>query len=75
MVNTSSKTGVHEAQLVATQHGQAIVAVYDWSTFLGQYFKKIPTIKKFHHVRFSKNEQGIVHCREYLSSPVQAIFY
>ena len=29
-------------------------------------------IKKFHHFRFSKDEPGVVYCREYLSSPEQA---
>ena len=74
-MDTSSNTGAHKVQLVATQDGLVIVAAYDWSTFLGQHFKKIPNIKKFHHVRFSKNEQGIVNCQEYLSYPVQDIFF
>lgn len=74
-MDTSSNTGARKVQLVATQDGLVIVAANDWSTFLGQHFKKIPNIKKFHHIRFSKNEQGIVNCREYLSSPVQAIFF
>ena len=56
MVGTSSNTGVKKAQLVAYYDGRVIVPVYDYSTFLGQYFKKIPNIKKFHHFRFSKNE-------------------
>ena len=73
-MDTSSNTGAHKVQLVATQDSLVIVATYDWSTFLGHHFKKIPNIKKFHHIRFSKNEQGIVNCREYLSYPVQDIF-
>ena len=72
MVDTSSNTGVNKAQLVSTHDGRVIVPAYDWSTFLGQYFKKIPNIKKFHHFRFSKDEPGVVYCREYLSSPEQA---
>ena len=75
MVDSSSNTGVNKAQLVATHNGRVIVPVYDWSTFLGQYFKKIPNIKKFHHFRFSNNEPGVVYCREYLSSPEQSFFF
>lgn len=41
MVDASSSTGVNKAQLAATHDGRIIVPVYDWSTFLGQYFKKI----------------------------------
>ena len=58
--------------LVATHDDRILVPVYDWSSFLGQYFKKIPHNKKFHHFRFSKNEPGIVYCKELLSSPEQA---
>ena len=62
MVDTSSNTGVNKAQLVAMHDGCVIVPVYDWCTFLGQYFKKISNIKKFHHFRFSKDEPGVVYC-------------
>ncbi|KAK2549844.1 hypothetical protein P5673_029666 [Acropora cervicornis] len=72
MVDASSNAGVNKAQLVATHDDRILVPVYDWSSFLGQYFKKIPHIKKFHHFRFSKNEPGIVYCKELLSSPEQA---
>ena len=72
VVETSSNTGVNKAQLVSTHDGRVIVPVYDWCTFLGQYFKKITNIKKYHHFRFSKDEPSVVYCREYLTSPEQA---
>ena len=71
MVDNSSNTGVNKAQLVATHDGRTIVPVYDWATFLGQYFNKIPNIKKFHHFRFSSERPGIAYCREFVSSPEQ----
>ena len=74
MVDTSSNTGVNKAQLVATQDGRVIVPVYDWSTLLGQYFKKLPNIKKFHHFQFSKDKPGVVYCREFLSS-LEKLFF
>ena len=40
MMDTSSNTGVNKAQLESTHNGRVIVPVYDWCTFLGQYFKK-----------------------------------
>lgn len=72
MVAASSNAEVNKAQLVATHDDCILVPLYDWSSFLGQYFKKIPHIKKFHHFRFSKNEPSIVYCKELLSSPEQA---
>ena len=59
MVDTSSNTGVNKAQLVATHDGCTIVPAYDWATFLGQYFNKIPNIKKFHHFCFSVEQPGV----------------
>ena len=54
LVKTSGSSGVNIAQLEGTHNGRVVVPVYDWASFLGQYFKKMPNIKKFHHFRFSK---------------------
>ena len=64
MVEASSTTGVNKAQLVGTHDNRVIVPVYDWTLLLGQYFKKIPNIKKYHHFRFSKDEPGKVFFKE-----------
>jgi len=71
MVDASSCTGVNKAQLAATHDGRIIVPAYDWSTFLGQYFKKITNITNFHHFRFTKDKPGVVYCKESVSSPEQ----
>lgn len=71
MVDASSCTGVNKAQLAATHDGQIIVPAYDWSTFLGQYFKKITNITNFHHFQFTKDKPGVVYCKESVSSPEQ----
>lgn len=52
LVDTSSAVGVNKAQLVGTHDGKVIVPVYDWVSFLGQYFKKLPGVKKFHTLHF-----------------------
>ena len=52
-----------------THDGRSIVPVYDWATYLGQHFKKIAHIKKYHHFRFSKEKPGIVYCKECITSP------
>ena len=49
MVEASSAIGVNKAQLVATHNNRIIVPVYDWASFLGQSFNKLPNIKKYHH--------------------------
>ena len=64
MVEASSTTGVNKAQLVGTHDNRVIVPVYDWTLLLGQYFKKLPNIKKYHHFRFSKDEPGKVFFKE-----------
>ena len=69
LVESSSTSGVNKAQLV----GKVIVPVYDWSTFLGQYFVKFPGIKKFHHFRFSKEEPGKLYFKECSTSPERSL--
>ena len=46
--------------------------MYDCSSFLGQYFKKLPNIQKFHHFRFSNENPGKVFYKEFVSSPEQS---
>ena len=58
---------------VGTHDGKVIVPVYDWSAFLGQYFVKLPGIKKFHHFRFSKEEPGKIYFKEYSTSPERSL--
>jgi len=72
MVETSSDIGVNKAQLVGTQDNRIIVPVYDWSSFLAQYFNKLPNVKKYHHFRFSKEEPGKIYFKESSSSREQS---
>ena len=54
LVDCSSTTGINKAQLVGTHDGRVIVPAYEWSSFLGEYFNKLPTIKKYQHFPFLK---------------------
>lgn len=72
LVETSSSTGVNKAQLVGTHNGRVIVPIYDWISFLGQYFKKLPNITKFHHFRFSQENPSMVFYKGFVSSPEQS---
>ena len=72
LVETSSNVGANKAQIVGTHDGRVIVPVYDWVSFLGQYFKKMPNIKKFHHFSFSKENPGMVSCKETVYSQQQS---
>ena len=73
MVESSSSMGVNKSQLVGTHDNRVIVPVYDWASFLGQYFRKVPNIKKYQHFRFSKDEPGIVYFKENRSSAEQSL--
>ena len=73
MVQASSITGVNKAQLVGTQDGSIIVLAYNWSSFLKQYFNKVPQIKKYHHFRFSKDEPGKLYFKEFDSFPERSL--
>ena len=72
MVEKSS-TGINKAELLGTHDGTVIVPVYDWSSFLQRFFKRVPNIKKYQHFRFSKDKPGRVSFKELNSSPEQSL--
>ena len=51
---------VNTSQLVGTHDGEVIVPTYDWAGYLGQVFRKLKGIKKYHLFRFSAYTPGIV---------------
>lgn len=73
LVETSSSTGVNKAQLTGMHNGRVIVPVYDWISFLGQYFRKLPNITKFHYFHFSQENPGMVFNKEFVSSSEQSL--
>lgn len=71
----SSSTWINKAQFAGTHDGTVIVLVYNWSSFLEWFFKRVPNIKKYHHFRFSKDEPSRVYFKELHSSPKQSWCY
>lgn len=68
VVNNSTLTNVNIAQLVGDESGKTFVPCFNWQSFLECYFKPMPSIKKFHHFRFSSSEFGIVYAKQYSDS-------
>lgn len=64
---------VNVAELVGLHDGTVLIPTYDWVTFLGQYFKKLPKIKSYYHFRFHKDYPGTVFCKTYWYSEEKAI--
>ena len=69
----SSPSGINKAQLVGTHNGTVLIPVYDWASFLEQFFKRLPNIKKYHHFRFSKDEPCRVYFTESNFSPEESL--
>lgn len=59
---------VNTAEFVGLHNGTVLIPTYDWMTYLGQFFKKIPHLKTYHHFRFDKDYPGTVFCKQYWSS-------
>ena len=68
VIEESSSMGINKAQLVGSHYGRVIVPTYDWASFLGRYFNKLPNIKKYHHFHFARDEPGRVYYKENSSS-------
>ena len=41
---------------------------YDWTSFLGNYFRAIPGITQYHHFQASREFPGEIVCREFANS-------
>ncbi len=57
-INNSAE--VNAAQVVGTQDGEVVVPMYDWATFLGEHFRKMPGMKSYHHFTFTAANPGEV---------------
>ena len=68
-VDNSTVTGVNISELCGRHDGTVLVPVHDWATYLQPFFKKISGITKYHHFRLSKEQPGVVFCREFVDSP------
>ena len=69
---SASASGILTPQLCGDQEGNTIVHTRDWTAFLGQWFRKLVGLKRYHHFEFKlSNGKPEVHCREYVDSGVE----
>ena len=59
---------VNVPELVGTQDGAVLVPTYDWVSFLGEHFRRVPQMKSQHHFHFSSTSPGVVNMKEYSDS-------
>ena len=64
VVNTSAV--VNTSQLVGDQSGHVIVPTFDWASYLGERFKRIPAIKAQHHFYCSQIKPGAVAVKQFV---------
>ena len=57
-MNKSAKCNT--AQLVSEANGTVLFPTYNWKDFLASHFKKIPSIKRYHHFSFNSDKPGTV---------------
>ena len=59
VVNESARCNF--AQFITAEDGTTVVPIIDWADFFALHTKKLIGIKKYHHVRFSSAEPGVVY--------------
>ncbi|KAI4830680.1 hypothetical protein KUCAC02_002296 [Chaenocephalus aceratus] len=64
-VRSSTVTGVNSPQLVGNESGETFVKTDDWHNFLVPSFRPLPGIKRYHHLRFTSAEPGVVYAKEF----------
>ena len=60
---------VNSAQLIGHENGHIIVPTYDWTGFLAPSFKRIKSIKKFHHFKISSSNPDELMMKEAEAEP------
>lgn len=59
VVETSSSSGVNVPCLCGREDGSVLVPMYDWIAFLSRYFRKLQSIKTYHHFFFTKGSTSV----------------
>ncbi|XP_064636957.1 uncharacterized protein LOC135493509 [Lineus longissimus] len=62
VVRAASPAGVLIPQSCGDEAGSVIVPMYNWDTYLSDYFRKLPSIKPLHHIECRRD--GSVICKE-----------
>ena len=73
VVNESSVAGKNKAQLTISSTETRLVHWYNWSELLGEFFKTIPNITKYHHFKVKKASPGKVYVKEYSHSTEEEV--
>ena len=70
VVLLSTTKDINVPQLISEpSSSNTLVPVRKWKAFLETYFKKIPSLTKYHHFRLTSSEPSTVFVREFPSSP------
>ncbi len=56
------------SRLTSTLPNTVIVPTYDWATFLGEHFRRVPQMKSYHHFTFSSSASGLVTLKQFSDS-------
>ena len=72
----NKSANVNTAQLVGTEDGQVIVPTYNWQKLLSPFFRKFPSIKKWHKfiIYMDKKEHPVIKVQEYSDTPEFELF-
>jgi len=74
VVNTSTQKEINLAQLIVDPVSkQTLVQVYDWKSYFEIYFRKVPNIISYHHLRFDATKPGLVFIKEFPSTAEKTI--
>ena len=63
-------SSVNKAQLVGTPEGDVIVPSFDWTGYLAPFFRKIKSLKSYHHFLIDSQSHGFVRMRKTSDGPV-----
>ena len=71
--SVEDSASLNVAELVGLHNDTVLIPTFDWLSYLGKFFKKLPNIQSFYHFRFHRDFPGTVFCKEYCNSQERAV--
>ncbi len=73
VIELSTIGGYNRCQRYRVGQGRAVIQFRKWSSWLGQFFRKLPEITKYQHFRIDWNQPGQILVKESVDGEEQAV--
>lgn len=73
VIESSTIGGYNRCQKYRDGQGRAVLQFRKWSSWLGEFFLKLPKITKYQHFRIDRNHPGLIFVKESVEAEEKAV--